>query len=175
MVAAGIAALEEALSWRVEVPAGGGVPAVRLEAPEIREIGPVARRFSREVAEFVKVQAEYAAIDRPTAAQRAEFEQEHAGRFADALVEASIGALRACVRDPADPDARLSEPAARALQAAQDALPTERSAWRQALKLCRIIDLDEYDRAIEEAAKKGKRRGSGEAAAPVVDFPPSTN
>lgn len=179
MVAVGIAALEEALQAVVEVPApGGGL--IRLVAPEAREIGPVAREFRRRVDAFTRGNAEFAALESPTPAQRAAFERDFGGMFADAIVDASVGALIACVRDPGDPAARLSPEAARALQAAQDTQPTDQAAWRSALKLCRIIDLDEYDRKVAEAEKierkaKGKRRGSGEAAAPAVDFPPSTN
>ena len=130
MVALGISSLEAALAPVVEVPAPGGAGLIRLVAPTAREIGPVAREFRARVDAFTKGQAEFASLKRPTEAQAREFEREFGGMFSDAIVEAACGALVACVRDPEAPDARLSPEAARALQAAQDAEPTERSAWR---------------------------------------------
>lgn len=140
--------LEEALDDRRVIAAANGLPEIHLVAPTVREAIPVARAFD--------------------AGCRAARESEEGRAFTDVLDEAAVGALRLCFRDPGDPERRLSDRYAWLLLERQHDEPTERNAARTALKLARIIDLDEFEAEAAKLAKKGKkaRRATGEAAAP---------
>lgn len=139
--------LEEALDDRRVIPAADGLPEIHLVAPTVREAIPVARAFDEGCRSA----------------------KSDGGRtFTEVLDDAAVGALRLCYRDPGDPERRLSERHAWLLLERQHEEPTERNAARTALKLARIIDLDEFEAEAEKLAKKGKRarRAAGEAAAP---------
>ena len=182
LVGASLAALTEALQAEVVIPENNGVPALLLVAPTGREIRPAAVAFRSAMEAAAKANAAFAVRKNPTPEEVA----ENGNLFADAIEIGAVGALIACVRDPEDPDARITEPEAQIILDRHGDSPTPENAWRTAMRLSRLMDLDEYDRQVALAAKKAnagkavagkkkatRRRGSAGAAAPVVDFPTS--
>lgn len=139
--------LDEALDDRRVIPPNNGLPEIILEAPTIREIIPVAKRFAEDSAKK--------------------------GNFGAALDDAAVACLVLCVRYPGDPDKRITERRAQLLLARQSDEPTPRAAWRTALNLADLVDMDALDDAIrKEAAKpKKRRRKAGETVVPKDDSP----
>ena len=145
-VAAALATLDEALDNRKVIPACDGLPEIWLEAPTNREAMPTAKEFV--------------------------VESQKDGNFFKAVDEAAIQCLMLTVRYPDDPDRRITRRRAELLAERHNDEPTERSAWRSALKLCRIVDMDEVDELVKQTAKRPKRRRKAEETeAPKDDSP----
>lgn len=179
LVGSSLAALSQALQAEIVIPEANGIPAILLVAPTGREIRPTAVAFKDAMDEVAKAQAEVAGKDAPSPEDIGLLDN----LFRDALEAGAVGALVACVRDPGDSEARITEAQAQVILEAHADLPTPQNAWRSAMRLARIMDLDAYDKAVEREAenrkagkkkvsrKKATRKGSAGAAAPTVDFP----
>ena len=139
--------LDEALDDRRVIPPNNGLPEIILEAPTIREIIPVVKRFAEESAKK--------------------------GNFGVALDEAAVECLMLTVRYPEDPEKRITKRRAELLLARQSDEPTPRAAWRTALNLADLVDMDALDEAIkkEAARPKKRRRKAGEPVVPKDDSP----
>ena len=147
MVAAAAAELEAACRNEIVVPASCGIPAVRLHAPLMEEMGPVAKAWLEGSSK--------------------------AETFQRALDAAAVGCLVACVRSGSDDelDWRISRADAERMFVRQAQEPTERAAWRQALKLAGIVDVDELERKIAEEAKRPRRRRKTAKSAEETEAP----
>ena len=125
------------------MPASCGLPPTLLVAPTMRELGPVA-------AAWIKGSS-------------------NEKTFVAALDEAAVSCVILCVRDPADLAWRIDRDNAERIVMRHRDEPTETSIPRQAMKLARLIDMDEFERKAAEVVKRPRRKKAGAEEAEVPE------